>query len=471
MDLERLFYARSIAVVGASPTMATGRMPFYQMLKMTGYEGAVYPVNPAHKEIDGQPVYPSLAEIPDGVDLAVCLVPARFALETLEIAVRRKIRFVHFFTSGFSETGNKDLEEAMIRIARQGVTRIVGPNCLGVHCAESGVTFDPMVAQEGIGTVAFLGQSGGVTNNFMRMAGARGIGINKAVSFGNQIDLAVEDFLEYFADDDGIKVIAAYIEDIKDGRAFLRAIKRVTPLKPVIILKGGVTGQGAKAAASHTGAIAGDYPIWSAVMRQYNCIEVYTEREMVDVVMLATSAKIPAGLRIGYLGAGGGTSVLFTDLAAKAGLSMPELSKKTQDSIGEKISDVNTSTQNPVDMGAFGFDYKIMTHAMRELDHDENIDVLIIYLSLDFLNLFERKRLEKGLHAIGSAAKELTKPVIPILARSADDKPRLEEIRLLALSIFRDAGMAMYNYLEDAVLAIRAVLPWSVRRKGSGDRP
>jgi acetyl-CoA synthetase (ADP-forming)/acetyltransferase len=96
--------------------------------------------------------------------------------------------------------------------------------------------------------------------------------------------------------------------------------------------------------------------------------------------------------------------------------------------------------------------------------------VIIIYLSLDFLNLFERKRLEKGLHAIGSAAKELAKPVIPILAKSADDKPRLEEIRLLALSIFRDAGMAMYNYLEDAVVAIRAVLPWSVRRQGSRDR-
>jgi hypothetical protein len=116
-------------------------------------------------------------------------------------------------------------------------------------------------------------------------------------------------------------------------------------------------------------------------------------------------------------------------------------------------------------MGAFGFDYKIMTHAMRELDRDENIDFIIIYLSLDYLNLFERKRLERGLHAIGTGARELTKPVIPILAKSADDKPRLEEIRLLALSIFGDAGMSMYNYLEDAVAAVRAVLPWSLSRK------
>ena len=186
---------------------------------------------------------------------------------------------------------------------------------------------------------------------------------------------------------------------------------------------------------------------------------------MVDVVMLATSEKLPAGPRIGYLGAGGGTSVLFTDLAASAGFSIPELSKKTQESIGGTIPDVNTSTRNPVDLGAAGFDYKIMTHAMRELDRDENIDFIIIYLALDFLNLFERKRLEKGLHAIGTAAREITKPVIPVLAKSADDKPRLEEIRLLALSIFGDAGMSMYNYLEDAVAAVRAVLPWSLSRK------
>ena len=200
-------------------------------------------------------------------------------------------------------------------------------------------------------------------------------------------------------------------------------------------------------------------------MRQHRCIEVHTERQMVDAVILATSEKIPAGPRIGYLGAGGGTSVLFTDLAASAGFLIPELSKKTQESIGGTIPDVNTSTRNPVDLGAAGFDLRIVTHAMREMDRDENIDFIIIYLSLDFLNLFERKRLEEGLHAIGAEAEGLAKPVIPVLAKAADDKPRLEEIRLLALSIFRGAGMSMYSDLEDAVAAVRAVLPWSLSRK------
>jgi acyl-CoA synthetase (NDP forming) len=465
MDLKHLFYPRSIAVVGASPAMATGRMPFFQILKGMGYKGEVYPVNPSHKEIDGHPVYPSLAEVPDSVDLAVCLVPYRHAVDSLEVAVEKGVRFVHFFTSGFSEAGNADLEDAMLRVARKGGTRILGPNCLGVHCADSGVTFDPTVEQEGPGTVAFLGQSGGVTNNFMRMANARGIGINKAVSFGNQMDLTVSEFMEYLADDDAIEVIAAYIEDIKDGERFLRVLKRITPTKPVVILKGGVTGEGAEAAATHTGALAGDHSIWSAAMRQHRCIEVDTERQMVDVVMLATAEKIPAGRRIGYLGTGGGTSVLFTDLAASAGFSIPELNRATQESIGATIPDVNTSTRNPVDLGAAGFDLRIVTHAMREMDRDENIDFLIIYLSLDFLNLFEHKRLRDGLHAIGEVAGELAKPVIPTLAKAADHKPRLEEIRLLALSIFRGAGLSMYSDLEDGVAAVRAILPWSLSRR------
>ena len=153
MDLKRLFYPRSIAVVGASPNLAMGKFPFYQMLKWSGFKGTVYPVNPAHKEIKSEKVYASLDEVPEPVDLAICSIPARLALETMEAAVNTGIGFVHFFTSGFSEVGDKDLEEALLQVARKGKTRIVGPNCLGVLCNESGVTFDPTILQETKGVV------------------------------------------------------------------------------------------------------------------------------------------------------------------------------------------------------------------------------------------------------------------------------------------------------------------------------
>ncbi len=473
MDLERLFYPRSVAVIGASPNMATGRAPYYQMLKMAGYKGRLYAVNPRHKEIDGQPVYPALDAVPGPVDLAIAVVPARFALETVEAAVRKGVPFLHFFTSGFSEVGDRALEEALLETARRGVTRIVGPNCLGVHCTDAGVTFDPTLRQEGPGEVAFLGQSGGVTIDFMRLARAHLVAVNKAVSYGNQIDLAVEDYLEYLAEDERVRVVAAYIEDVKDGRAFLRALERTTAKKPVIVLKGGITGEGARAAASHTGAMAGRYPVWRAVMRRHRCAEVETEKEMIEAVMLATAEKVPRGPRIAFLGGGGGTSVLFTDLAARSGLTLPALCEEAQQTIGEMIPDVNTSTRNPVDLGAFGFDPKIMIGAMGAADRDEGIDASVIYISLDFMNLFNRKRVAEGFRAIASAARELTKPVIPVLSRLSEDQPELEEIRREALAIFREAGMSMYGEPRAAVRAIRAILPWSMGAGGKrgGDGP
>jgi len=462
MDLDKLFYPESVAVVGASPTLGKGgKLPFYQFLKWSGFKGRLYPVNPAHQEIDGVRVFPRLDDVPEAVDLAICSVPARLALETVEAAVRKEVRFLHFFTSGFSEVGNKALEDDLVRAARKGRTRIVGPNCLGIHCNGSGVTFDPTLKQEGPGIAAFLGQSGGVTNNFTRMAAARKIGLNKAVSYGNQIDLAVEDYLDYFAGDDGVRIVAAYIEDIKDSRGFLRALSRLTPAKPVVILKGGATEQGARAAASHTGALAGRHAVWAAAMRQHRCIEVQTQKQLVDVVMLAACSKIPRGPRIAYLGAGGGTSVLFADLAVRAGLRVPELSRTTREAIGRKLPDVNTSTTNPVDLGASGFNPDVVIHALRAVDAEPDIDAMMLYITLDHLSLFETRHVETGLRDIALASAACAGPVIPILPKAAENHARLEEMRLLALDVFRGAGLAMFNSLQEAVTAVRLLLGWS----------
>ncbi|MCP4680703.1 MAG: hypothetical protein GY864_00030, partial [Desulfobacterales bacterium] len=225
MTLERLFYPRSIAVVGASPNFSNGKMPYYQLLQIRGYKGALYPVNPAYAEIKGKKVFPSLEDIPDDIDLAIVSVPVKKSFETFQSAVKKKVRFVHFFTSGFSEIGNIELERNMVRLARESGTRIIGPNCLGVLCTESNVNFSFKIKQNEQGTVAFLGQSGGISDNFLSIANCRSIPINKAVSYGNQIDLQVEDFLEYFLTDDTVKVISAYIEDVKNGEAFLEILK------------------------------------------------------------------------------------------------------------------------------------------------------------------------------------------------------------------------------------------------------
>ncbi len=462
-ELDRLFYPHNIAVIGASPNIDGGKLPYFQVLKASGYSGVVYPVNPSHKEIDGVKVFPSINDLPESVDLAIVQVPVRLALETVEEVVEKGIKFVHFFTSGFSEAGNPELEKAMVNLARNGGTRIVGPNCLGILCLESGVTFHGRFRRGSPGKIAFLSQSGGVSENFLNVALSRRIRLNKVVSYGNQIDLRVEDFLEYFAGDETIGAVAAYIEDIKDGAKFLDVLKEITPKKPVIILKGGYTKQGARAATSHTGAMSGPYHIFSAAIRQRGCIEVQTFEQLVDTVMMATSAMAPEGPRIGFLGAGGGASVLFTDLAASHGFLLPQLQESTRESIMKKISTVNTSATNPVDLGAYGLDLNIMVHTMKALDADDNIDVIIPYFSIDFLSSFQHSRLEKGPLLITEATKEIKKPVIPILSKFTEDDIGVEEVRLNYFSKFREAGLPVYGDMQSAICAIKYMLQRNAR--------
>lgn len=472
MDLERLFYPRSIAVIGASPNLGGGKLPYYQVIQLSGYNGNLYPVNPKYTDINGKKVYATLDDLPESVDFAIASVPAKLAVETVKAAVRNGVKFLHFFTSGFSEVGNVDLEKAMFTEARKGPTRIIGPNCIGIHCTEAGITCDiPKTPVKGIGNVAFLGQSGGMTHSFMRMAQSRYLELNKVVSYGNQIDLRVEDYMEYFAADDSIKVIAAYIEDIKNPRRFMNVLEKATRVKPVIILKGGTTGDGAKAAASHTGAMATRQEIWNATMKQCGCIEAHDFEHMVDLVMMAVARHSPHGPRLGFLGAGGGTSVLFTDLAASRGMSLPELHEKTQKIISEKISDVNTSTTNPVDLGFYGFDFNVMAHTIEAMANDDSIDVIIPYFSLDYITSFQSDQIESGPHAIEDVAKKTDKPIIPILARFTENILEVEKVRISITSTFRKAGLAVYETPQDAIESINDMLRWSMNHHNQIELP
>ncbi|HDP26035.1 MAG TPA: hypothetical protein ENN34_11405 [Deltaproteobacteria bacterium] len=380
----------------------------------------------------------------------------------MEAAARRGVKFLHFFTSGFSESGNLSLEKELLRAARKGPTRIIGPNCIGIHCNESRVSCDipksPATLQ---GSVGFLGQSGGMTHSFMRMARSRNIELNKVVSYGNQIDVCFEEYLEYFARDDGIRVIGAYIEDIKNGRRFMQALKQTTVKKPLIILKGGVTEQGAKAAASHTGALSARQDLWEALMKQYGCTVATTFEHLVDLVMLASSLRLPAGNRIGFLGAGGGTSVLFTDLSTTSGLALPELNPETQKRIASKISNVNTSTTNPVDLGFHGFDFGVMAHTIESLAMDDAIDVIIPYFSLDFITTFTHDQIKTGPQLIVEAAMKTHKPVIPILSKFTQDSLAIEEVRIMMENIFRSSGLAVFQTPQDAIASISGILAWN----------
>lgn len=469
MDLEKLFYPKSIAVIGASSKLGGGKLPYYLILKMIGYNGELYPVNPKYDEMDGVRFYHSLDELPEGIDLVIVTAPKSQSLEIMKAAARRKVKFIHFFTAGFSEMGNHEMEEEIIREARRGGTRIVGPNCIGVYCPEGRVSFGFSIQQQnGNSEVCFIGQSGGVTTNFVRMAVAHYLGLNKVVSYGNQIDIRAEDYLSYFAGDPRVRVLGAYIEDLKEPQRFLDILKEITAERPVFILKGGMSEAGAKAAASHTGAMASNYRVWASAMSQGGGVLVDTFEELVNTIMIGVSDRTPAGPRVGFLGAGGGTAVTFTDCAELAGLSVPTLAPETQKRIAEKISDVNTSTANPVDLGMFGFDFNIMAEGILSLDADEGVDVIVPYFSIDFINNFQKDKLQTGPNIILEAVGRANKPVVPVISRFSQSNLETEEARIGMFKTFREAGLPVYATIQDCAGAIAKYLEWLRKKEARG---
>ena len=200
--------------------------------------------------------------------------------------------------------------------------------------------------------------------------------------------------------------------------------------------------------------------IWSALMRQSRVIEASTFEHLMDITMLSVASITPSGSRIGFLGAGGGTSVLFTDLASLAGLQLPDLSPVTQKRISGRISSVNTSTKNPVDLGFYGFDFTIMAHTIEAMAQDESIDAVVPYFSLDFITSFQKDQIESGPHAIVDVASRIDKPVIPVLSQFTENVLDIEEVRIRMTAILRNAGMAVYRTPQDAISSISSFLRW-----------
>lgn len=283
-DLGRLFQPRSVAVIGiSSDPNKFGGANWIQALLEFGFEGKIYPVSLSINEFKGLRVYPSIAEVPDSVDLVVVCIPARFTPQLMEQCVRKNVSFAQFYSAGFSEVGGDGLalEKEVVDIATKGGVRIIGPNCMGVYCPSSRFAWRSDMPKEG-GRVALLSQSGWNARYIIRLGAVRGVHFSKAISYGNAADFNETDFLEYFAGDAESRVITAYIEGVKDGKKFIQALRKTAEVKPVIVLKGGRSQAGARATMSHTASLAGMGIIWQSLLRQVGAIAVYSYDELVS---------------------------------------------------------------------------------------------------------------------------------------------------------------------------------------------
>ena len=348
---QPLFQPRTYAVVGASTSKVTLGNEMLHHLRSMEYDGTIYPIHPKADEVEGLTAYPSLGETPEPIDFAYIVVAASQVPETLA-AAKGRVKYALVVSSGFGEREeSRGLQEELLRAASGAGVRVVGPNCLGTYCPAGRVTFIAGSAREP-GPVSVISQSGGLGVDVIRRGSIRGIRFSRLITVGNSADLGASDILEYYAADSETKVIGIYAEGIDDGRRFFEILRRLDGAKPVVLMKGGRTEQGQRAAASHTGSLASDERIWLALAEQTGLVLVDTLEEFLDALLafqfLAPRTDHPT-CDVTMFGNGGGTSVLATDFFARVGLRVPRFSDETIGLLEDMKFPPGTSIDNPID--------------------------------------------------------------------------------------------------------------------------
>jgi acetyl-CoA synthetase (ADP-forming) len=348
-ELEPLFNPGSVAVIGATNNPNKwGYSTFSSMLN--GFAGTVYPVNNREDEVLGHKAYQRVTDIPGPVDLAIFVIPASSVPLVMEDCVAKGVRAGIIITAGFAEVGEegKKLQDEVLRIARRGGLRFVGPNCMGLWSASSNLRafMFPMLVKDG--PLAFVSQGGNIGGATVMSAYQRGVGFRRYVSCGCAADLQIEDYIEYFGDDPEVKVILAYIEGLNDGKRFIDKVKQVTRQKPVIVLKPGKTDAAAKAIRSHSGALAGSSVVYNAAFREAGAIRVESPEELLDVALGFLTQPLPRGRNVAIITPGGSYGVLCADACAYEGLNVIKLPDETISAL-DRMFPPRWSRGNPID--------------------------------------------------------------------------------------------------------------------------
>jgi acyl-CoA synthetase (NDP forming) len=460
-DLDGVFNPKSVAVVGVSASSSRRNMAetYLRALIQCKFGGPIYPINPKGGEINGLKIYANIKDTPDSVDYVISCIPAASVPQLVRDCVAKGVKAVQFFTSGFSEDGTEEgrrLEAEICDIARHGGIRLIGPNCMGVYCPKSGLSFAPDYTTES-GPVAFICQSGGNAIYFIRHAAQRGIRFSKVVSFGNAADVDESELLEYLTSDAETKIIAAYIEGLKDGRRFSKAVKRAAAAKPVVMMKGGCTEAGARAVTSHTGVLAGSARIWDGLLRQAGVIPVSTLEELGDIMVTLLYLPVPHGRRLGVIDVGGGAVVVATDAYVSAGLDLPLLPQEMRQKLRSFLSTgaAGLSVNNPVDLGGQYYNTSAAYSVMKTLADYGGVDILVFNLHLGINPPFPSFPKEFAIAILDNAIRvhnETDKPMVVII----DQLTTFEswETAIACQQKCQQAGIPVYSSVHSAATAL-----------------
>jgi acetyl coenzyme A synthetase (ADP forming)-like protein len=464
-SLEALFAPKSVAVIGASTKPdSLGRAVFKNIL-FHGYTGVVYPVNPKAKSILGVKAYPSVLDIPDEIDLAVIIVPAIAVANVLEECGRKGVRAAIVISAGFKEIGEEGAqrERELQQIAQRYGIALLGPNCLGIINTDPAVslnaTFAPGMPRQG--NIAFISQSGALGVAALEYAQRQKIGLSKFISIGNKADLHENHLLDYLKDDPLSDVILLYVEDLEDPQGFHRLATEITserPKKiPILAIKSGRTLEGAKAATSHTGALAGSDEVYDSIFMQSGVLRVETIEELFDYAIAFAQQPLPhltrslyasgegqGEVKIAIVTNAGGAGILATDAAVRHGVQLAEFTEETVRKLRELLPPT-VNVANPVDMTGEPNEQRYET-VVRTVLEDPNVAGVVVIAAPHIL-----MSLENIARHIVRAVQEIhtEKPVLACLMAVTDARPAIE--------ILEEANIPHYSFPERAARALAAM--------------
>src|SRR5438445_968541 len=444
-NLDALFAPKSIAVIGASNRQGSvGRAVFANIL-LNEYTGTVYPVNPKDRSISGVRSYPSIGDLPESVDVAVVVVPAAVVPAVTEECGKKGVKGLIIISAGFKEVGQDGaaLERQVASLAQKYSMRMVGPNCLGTINTDPEVRLNASLASQMPceGAIAFASQSGALGEAVIDYATGEGLGFSKFISVGNKADVNENEILEYLREDPKTKVILLYIEDIVDGRKFVDTVSKVTEEKPIIAVKAGVSPEGAKAAASHTGALAGSDEAYNAILKQSGVIRVESIIDLFDYARAFAKQPLPRGNRVAIITNGGGPGIMATDASVRYGLQISQFSEATKNKLRAGLPK-EAAVNNPIDLigDAQADRYELALGSLS----DDNVDCGLVLLTPQAM-----VDLKKVAEMIASVGPKSGKTILASLLGLGDVTP--------AVGVLESNGVPNYSFPESAVRALAAM--------------
>jgi acetyl coenzyme A synthetase (ADP forming)-like protein len=420
-SLDPIFSPRSVAVIGASRNRNSLGFKLLHNLVANEFSGTIFPINPKARAIHSLKAYPSVTDVPDEVDLAVVVVPRDVVRPVVESCIEKGVRGLVVITAGFAETGEEGakLEHELCDRVRGAGVRMVGPNCMGVINTDPGIsmdaTFSPSPARRG--SIGFVSQSGALGVAILNVAADLGMGLTQFVSMGNKADVSGNDLLEHWEDDPTTRVIAMYLESFGNPRKFTEIAKRVSRKKPILVVKSGRTTEGARAASSHTGAIAGADLTVSAFLQQCGVLRANTIEELFDVAQALDRCPLPAGDGIAIVTNAGGPAIMATDACVNSGLRIASLSQETRKRLRAFLP-AEASIENPVDMIASA-DEEDYRRALEAVIEDDGVD-LVLVINVTPLLSDPRDILAEVAEVAETRGRELEKPVVAVMMATED---------------------------------------------------